>query len=84
MGVIYSMCTILEGASGAETIVEEFPDEGKGGHPVKRTTVRKNPYIVALTTVTATVVLITYLDGGTGCITKTLGRKCIDCQIKRV
>jgi len=81
MGIVWSMCNIMEESLGGnETIVEEYHEEGRG--PVKRTITRKNPYIVTVATISASMLLIIYMDNGNGCITKTFGKKCINCDAK--
>ena len=74
MGLEWSMLNILSDNSDEES-TETKPD----GTVITR---RRNPWIRGLTITAATVVLISTIDGGSGVISHTLGRKCTKCNSK--
>ena len=73
MGLTHSCFNIL--SDKGENTVTTLPD----GTIIER---KKNPYIRALAVTAASVVLISFVDGGDGMISKSLGKVCLNCKNK--
>ena len=74
MGVMYSTFEILSNIAGEETVTET---SNKGGTIVTK---RRNPLIAGLTVTAVTCIVVVYIDGGKGMISKSLGRVCVKCS----
>lgn len=75
MGVAFSMISVAESVIRPEVTVERFPD----GLEIK--TQRHHPVVATVIGLSALLVLAMTVDGGNGTITKTFGRRCIDCGL---
>jgi hypothetical protein len=76
MGVEWSGMQILGGADSVETTEETFPD----GRKVVRK--RRNPWVTGAVVTGVTGILMLYMDGGKGTISKSFGRVCVECSKK--
>jgi hypothetical protein len=74
MGLEFSVMNILSNAMGEEKTVTTKRD----GSVV--ITTRKNPVISGVVVISSTVLLLCYLDGGSGAISKSLGKVCVNCS----
>lgn len=66
MGLEYSVFSYI-GSIGEEKIVEKKEEDG---NVTTTTTQRKNPWVVGVGTAGALLVLLAYIDGGKGMVTK--------------
>ena len=69
MGVVTSCLDILSGLKDFETI-EETDSNGR-----KTITKRKNPWVSGALIVSATTILLVYMDGGKGLLSNIFGSK---------
>ncbi len=76
MGVEYSVFNILESASRNEVKVETTESDGRQ----VVTTTKKDPWVTGIVVLTSGLILITYLDGGKGMVSKSFGRVCVNCS----
>jgi hypothetical protein len=76
MGLEYSVFKILDTASKGNKIVTESADGSQ------RITYRRDPVMTSIAAIAAAGILIVYIDGGNGLISKSLGRVCVRCGEK--
>ncbi len=76
MGLQYSVLEILGKAVGGEEIEETRPD----GTVIK--TKARNPWVTGVVVIASSGLLIAYMDGGDGMISKSFGRACVVCSKK--
>lgn len=68
MGLVYSLTAMMSPSLNAETSEEKRPDG------TILTINRKNPWVSALTVLSAAIILSVVMDGGTGTLTRIFGR----------
>jgi hypothetical protein len=75
MGVEYSTFNIL-----GSSLDEEISTETDGNRKV--VTKKRNPWVTGVVITSATLLCMTYLDGGKGMVSKTFGKVCLNCNSK--
>jgi len=79
MGLQWSALNIISGAMGGEVTTREHREDGT----VKKSqTRRKNPWVSIVSILSATTLLLVYLDGGRGTLSQVFGKVCATCVKK--
>jgi len=76
MGLEWSAFNIIGSAMAEETTTETKQNGDK------IVTKRQNPYISGLAISGASLLLLAYMDGGNGMVSKSFGKVCLDCAKK--
>lgn len=79
MGVEYSTFNIL-----GSSLDEETKTETGTGNNRRVVIKKKNPWVTGVVVCSATLLCMTYIDGGQGMISKTFGGRCLDCSAKLI
>ena len=79
MGIEFSTFNILGSCLNDEVVTETGSGDNK-----KVVTKRKNPWVTGVVIGSATLLCMTYLDGGKGMVSKTFGKSCLSCSAKLV
>ena len=76
MGIEYSTFNIIGNAVDEEITTETHTD----GTVIKSK--RRNPWVAGVVAICATSILMSYMDGGKGAISTSLGKVCKECSKK--
>lgn len=76
MGIVYSTFNILGSTLDEENTTTTYPD----GRMI--TSKKHNPWVAGAVAICATGILISYMDGGKGAISTSLGKVCKECSKK--
>lgn len=76
MGIEWSVFNLISESMVADTITEISPDG------TKTITKKKNPIVTGIAVGSASLILLAYMDGGKGMVSKSFGRVCTECAKK--
>lgn len=76
MGLEYSVFNVIGSALDTKTTTET----GDNGHII--TSTHRNPWVSGAAVLGASAILVTYLDGGSGMVSRSLWKTCIEWKDK--